>query len=404
MYCVIVTMWHFIRPVLIRTNCCLLLKGHQLKALEGTFKFRTFKTGTVKPKQGLSKTKVALIAVAAGVTSGTVYSFYNTNQKNSALLNLVQDNNAIILDELPDVKISKQVRYPTDSSGLKIILFQYTTCPFCCKVRAFLDYYGISYDIVEVDSVFRQQLNWTKYKKVPIVLIKHNDKYIQLNDSSVIISVLTSHLKDRDVSIAEVSNYYPSMAYVDDDGTVRRETLNRYYLMYQRSITSESKNESLTQERKWRQWADEVFVHMLSPNVYRSMEESLQAFKWFSEVGEWDKNFNAVEELFVVYIGALAMWMIGKRLKKRHRLKDDVRLSLYEETNRWLKEVKKNGNQFHGGKNPDLADLAVFGVLNSIEGCNAFGDLLSNTKVGNWYSAMKEQISTQAGTPLLVHR
>jgi len=39
-----------------------------------------------------------------------------------------------------------------------------------------------------------------------------------------------------------------------------------------------------SEERKWRKWADEVFVHTLSPNVYRSREEALQAFNWFSEV------------------------------------------------------------------------------------------------------------------------
>lgn len=34
--------------------------------------------------------------------------------------------------------------------GVKLTLYQYVTCPFCCKVRAFLDYKGINYDIVEV--------------------------------------------------------------------------------------------------------------------------------------------------------------------------------------------------------------------------------------------------------------
>jgi len=70
---------------------------------------------------------------------------------------------------------SPQVINPADKSGLKIILFQYTTCPFCCKVRAFLDFYGFSYDIVEVDPVLRQQIKWSKYRKVPIVLIQRDD-------------------------------------------------------------------------------------------------------------------------------------------------------------------------------------------------------------------------------------
>lgn len=51
-----------------------------------------------------------------------------------------------------------------------------------------------------------------------------------------------------------------------------------------------------------------------------------------------------------------------------------------------------------GGNNPDLSDLAVYGVLKSIEGCDAFQDLLVNTKIGVWYNAMKEQVDTHAGS------
>ena len=56
--------------------------------------------------------------------------------------------------------------------NLKITLYQYATCPFCCKVRAYLDYYGYTYDIVEVNSITRKQVNWSTYKKVPIVAIQ----------------------------------------------------------------------------------------------------------------------------------------------------------------------------------------------------------------------------------------
>ena len=33
-----------------------------------------------------------------------------------------------------------------------------------------LDYYGFSYDVVEVNSVTKKQLKWSNYKKVPIVV------------------------------------------------------------------------------------------------------------------------------------------------------------------------------------------------------------------------------------------
>ena len=63
-----------------------------------------------------------------------------------------------------------QVKSDTDNTGLKLTLYQYQTCPFCCKVRTYLDYYGLSYDVIEVNSVRRQQIKWSKYKKVPILV------------------------------------------------------------------------------------------------------------------------------------------------------------------------------------------------------------------------------------------
>lgn len=56
---------------------------------------------------------------------------------------------------------------------------------------------------------------------------------------------------------------------------------------------------------------------MLSPNVYRTWDEALQAFNWFSDVGEWERNFPSWERNMIIYVGASAMWMIGKRLKKK---------------------------------------------------------------------------------------
>lgn len=70
-----------------------------------------------------------------------------------------------------------QIKIHTDQTGLKLTLYQYYTCPFCCKVRAFLDYYGISYNIVEVDPVLRQSIKWSPYKKVPILLVQVENGY-----------------------------------------------------------------------------------------------------------------------------------------------------------------------------------------------------------------------------------
>ena len=54
---------------------------------------------------------------------------------------------------------------------------------------------------------------------------------------------------------------------------------------------------------------------MLSPNVYRSPREALQAFRYFSDVGEWEQNFSTLECNMLIYIGAAVMYFMGKYLK-----------------------------------------------------------------------------------------
>ncbi len=81
-----------------------------------------------------------------------------------------------------------------------------------------------------------------------------------------------------------------------------------------------------------------------SPNVYRTLGEALETFRWFNEAAEWDKHFEWWERYLVrdrlqeklgkwlvtfilgvnfqvIYVGAVAMWLIAKRLKTRHHLK-----------------------------------------------------------------------------------
>lgn len=52
-----------------------------------------------------------------------------------------------------------------------ITLYQYETCPFCCRIRAFLDYYGIEYAKVEVHPIFKREIDFSNYKKVPIIIV-----------------------------------------------------------------------------------------------------------------------------------------------------------------------------------------------------------------------------------------
>ncbi|XP_071452329.1 prostaglandin E synthase 2 [Hetaerina americana] len=348
-------------------------------------------------REGKRSWRFAMGSLGLGVAAGAGYAYYNTPAPPKAILNDEKSNKRLLLDKLPELSPARKVVSVVDHTGLDLVLYQYPTCPFCCKVRAFLDYYGFSYSVIEVNPVLRQQIKWSEYKKVPILLAKVENVYQQMNDSSVIISALTTYLHDQHQNLSDILNFYPSVSFTEDGGKVKTEVMNRYFLMFQDSMPLGRTNEALGEERKWRKWADEVLVHTLSPNVYRTFDESLQSFKWFSEVGEWERLFPAWECYLIVYLGALAMWAIGKRLKKRHHLKDDVRQSLYDECNHWMRQLNKKGSHFMGGDSPNLADLAVYGVLSSISGCEAFKDLLNHTKIGTWYGRMKSAVESHSG-------
>lgn len=188
-------------------------------------------SSTAKKSPGNGKLFWFGVAGAFGVV--TAYEVYRSVKGKAAHI-AYDEIPLLILDHLPDISISRKIVNANDKTGLDLILFQYQTCPFCCKVRAFLDSKGLSYSVVEVDSVLRQQLKWSQYKKVPILLARAKDgKYVQLTDSSVIISILASLLQDPKADIYELAKFYPTLMYVDDEGKKKQEILNKYFLMHQ---------------------------------------------------------------------------------------------------------------------------------------------------------------------------
>lgn len=153
-------------------------------------------------------------------------------------------------------------------------------------------------------------------------------------------------------------------------------------------------------EMKWRKWVDDEFVHFLSPNIYRTPKEALAAFHYVSEVGDWENIFPAWQRLCVIYIGAFAMFFVGKLIAQRYGLDADVRVSLYDGCRRWLRAI--GTKPFNGGTEPDLSDLAVYGVLNSIEGCEAFRDAMEAVpKMADWYNRVQMKVKHSEGRPVL---
>ncbi|CAJ2642924.1 unnamed protein product [Trifolium pratense] len=220
----------------------------------------------------------------------------------------------------------------------EVVLFQYEACPFCNKVKAFLDYHGIEYKVVEVNPMNKKEIKWSDYKKVPIVTVDGE----QLVDSSDIIDKLIKRIHpDYDLNADE--------------------------------------------EKKWREWVDNHLVHVLSPNIYRTVSEALESFDYITTKG----NFSLYERLVAKYGGAAAMYFVSKKLKKRHNITDE-RAALYGAAEQWVDALK--GRKFLGDLQPNLADLAVFGVLRPIRHLKSGRDMVEHTRIGNWFSEMEHAV------------
>ncbi|CAN6483293.1 unnamed protein product [Victoria cruziana] len=228
-----------------------------------------------------------------------------------------------------------------DFSGKQLVLYQYAACPFCNKVRAFLDYNKLPYKVVEVNPITKKEIKWSDYKKVPVVVLDGE----QLNDSFYIIATL-------------------------------QRQINR---------TKESSADSAVEEEKWCRWVDDHLVHVLAPNIYRSPSEALESFDYITTLG----NFTRLERWTAKYAGAAAMYVVSKKLKKKHNITDE-RAALYAAVNIWIKAL--NGRQFIGGNKPNLADLSVFGVLRPIRYLQSGIDLEKNTGIGAWYKRMETEV------------
>ncbi|OAY32163.1 prostaglandin E synthase 2 [Manihot esculenta] len=223
-----------------------------------------------------------------------------------------------------------------------VVLYQYEACPFCNKVKAFLDYYDIPYKVVEVNPISKKEIKWSDYKKVPILMVDGE----QLVDSSVIIDKLRSKISKKKIDLAS-----------DGGG----------------------------EEEKWRRWVDDHLVHVLSPNIYRNTSEALESFDYITSHG----NFSFTEKFTVKYAGAAAMYFVSKKLKKKYNITDE-RAALYEAAETWVDAL--NGREFLGGSKPNLADLAVFGVLRPIRYLRSGRDMVEHTRIGEWYTRMEHAV------------
>ncbi|KAF4317402.1 hypothetical protein BBO99_00008072 [Phytophthora kernoviae] len=227
-----------------------------------------------------------------------------------------------------------------------VVLYQYEPCPYCCKVKAVLDYLKIPYQVVEVNPLTKKETKaFTDYRKVPVCRI--DDEVVV--DSSAIISRL------QEVVLASKSS-------------------------------QQEDKEALAEEQQWREWVDRKLIILTPPNIYRTVPEALQAFDYCLTEGK----FTPMERWMSKYAGAVIMYLIAKRSKKKYGIEDE-RQALYSALDSWVAAVGDT-RPFLGGDEPNMADLSVFGVLRAMDGLDTYSDMMRETSVEPWFTRMTAKV------------
>lgn len=120
-------------------------------------------------------------------------------------------------------------------------------------------------------------------------------------------------------------------------------------------------------------------------NIYRTVPEALQAFDYCLTEGK----FTPMERHMSKYAGAVIMYLIAKRSKKKYGIEDE-RLALYDALDSWVAAV--GDKQFLGGNEPNMADLSLFGVIRSVVGLDTFDAVMQNTSIEPWFTRMTNAV------------
>lgn len=236
----------------------------------------------------------------------------------------------------------------------KFILYQYKICPFCSKVKTYLDFLKLPYTTVEVNPLTKSEIAFSKeYKKVPILSADESAAGTQLlMDSENIIVYITANFTEKGPGGKPNANFFPA----DTD--------------------------------KWVTWSDKRLAVMLYPNITRSFAESWECFEYVAHEPTW----GTANQWITRSVGAVAMMLANGKIKKKYGIVDE-RAELKACLEEWTAAL--GGRAFLHGDNVTLPDLMVFGVLRSISGLSTFREIMAgNATLQTWYDRVNGQIQS----------
>ncbi len=222
-------------------------------------------------------------------------------------------------------------------NGPSLLMLQ--TCPFCWKVRSLLEHLNIDFKEDQLNPLRRKKaLAFTgDWNKVPI--------WRESQDEFVVDST-------------------PIMLYLD-----------------QKFNESKLSNQNTEKQKIWLKWVDEKLAKATIPILYGSIGSALSSTRTVSKL----EKFGFFSRHLYAWTGFPIMWGIiaRTRVKKDGRKPKQLWHDLLDE---FIFEF--NEKDFFGGDEPDIVDIAAFGIVRSISPFKQFREIESHEKGMKWYNAI----------------
>lgn len=226
---------------------------------------------------------------------------------------------------------------------MKPKLYQYAACPFCSKVASLLHYKGVDYETIEVHPLNKKEIAFSQdYRAVPIYI---DGSGKQVNDST------------------------PILRHIDAE-------------FPQKSVFGRDAAEK-TEEDRWLAWS-EAYVQGLPTVIYATLSSSLKSFNYITKVG----RFSWADRLMIKYSGAVIMTLVAKKIRRRQGIADP-QVFLRDKVNEWCSGLGRKS--FIGGKGPNAADIAVYGISRVVAGLSAGTIFSENAAFSAWMDRMEKE-------------
>ncbi|MDB4990559.1 MAG: hypothetical protein JWN04_5737 [Myxococcaceae bacterium] len=225
------------------------------------------------------------------------------------------------------------------------VLYQFSLCPFCSKVRAGLALKGIAYRTVEVNPRTKAELPVLPPdvpRKVPVLVV--GDQVV--HDSTAILRFL--------------DEAYPgSVRFRPESAAVRARA------------------------DEIEDWVDAELIRALPTVLYGTWREAAHA----AAVVARSSKLNLAQDFGVKVAGPVIMHLVAKRLLKKSGRRDAhawVNENL-DQIETWLGE-----QPYVCGASMTIADVAILGAFSCVEGFPIYESILARPRLEAWLLRMAE--------------